>query len=164
MTTTISNVDVLTVDIRGEKDNGTVLENGFRVEHFTFCDLTTGTEVINKNPFPGTCDAGITLAPYNVVELRSSRPHVTRHGLEDISPLCDPVRQLKNGHEYRVTLKSQMVWCFAGSKEKLFGDEQYVPIEDLPKGVMEPHGLPADAKRAGMLPAQIVDQEQKTSG
>jgi hypothetical protein len=137
VTVTITNVDVLTVEIRGEKDNGTILENGFRVEHFTFHDLATGDEVINKNPFPGTCDPGDSLAPYDTVELQSSSsPFVTRHGLEDMDPLCDPVRQLKNGHAYRVTLKPQTVWCFAGSKKQLFGDQRYIPIEDLPKGTM----------------------------
>lgn len=30
----------------------------------------------------------------------------------------------------------------------------------LPKGVTEPHGLPADAKRAGKLPSEILDQQE----
>jgi hypothetical protein len=136
VTTTIANVDVLTVENRGEKDNGTILENGFRVEHFKFQDLTTGEEVIDNDPFPGTCDPGDALATYNVVELSSTNPLVMRQCLDDISPLSDPVRQLKNGHEYRVTLKPQTVWAFPGSTKELFGDERYIPTEDLPTGIM----------------------------
>jgi hypothetical protein len=136
VTTRIANADVLTVELRGEQDNGTILEEGFRMEHFTFYDLTTDSEVINKNPFPGTCEPRKDLHPYSVVELQSSKPLVTRQDLEDMSPLSDPVRQLKNGHEYRITLKPQKVWCFAGSKEKLFGDKKHVPVENLPEGMM----------------------------
>jgi hypothetical protein len=61
---------------------------------------------------------------------------VTRQDLEDASPLSDPVRQLQNGHEYRITLKPQTVWCFAGSKEELFGGRKDIPVEDLPEGMM----------------------------
>ena len=34
-TITTANVDVLTIELRGEQDNGTILEEGFRMEHFT---------------------------------------------------------------------------------------------------------------------------------
>lgn len=34
VTTTIANAGVLTIELRGEEDNGTILEDGFRIEHF----------------------------------------------------------------------------------------------------------------------------------
>ena len=136
VTTTISNADVLTLELREEQDNGTILEEGFRMEHFTFYDLTTGSEVINKDPFPGTCEPREALWPRSVVEIQSSKPLVTRQYIEDMSPLSDPVRQLENGHEYRITLKPQTVWCFAGGKEELFGGKESVPVGDLPEGIM----------------------------
>jgi len=129
-------VDVLTIELRGDQDSGTVLEEGFRMEHFTFYDLTTNSEVINTDPFPGTCDPRDALYLYGVVEIRCSKPLVTRQDFEDVSPLSDPVRQLQNGHEYRITLKPQTVWCFAGSKEELFHGRKDVPVEDLPEGLM----------------------------
>jgi hypothetical protein len=104
VTATIANADILTVELRGEKDNGTILEDGFRVEHFSFHDVTKGREVINGNHFPGSCDAQFALRPYSVVELRSTSPLVARQTLDDISPLFDPVRQREAGHEYRITL------------------------------------------------------------
>lgn len=36
VTTTIANADVLAVELRGEKGNGTILEDGFRIGHFNF--------------------------------------------------------------------------------------------------------------------------------
>jgi hypothetical protein len=134
--TTISNADVLTLELRGERDNGTILKEGFRMEHFKFYDLTTDSEVINKDPFPGTCEPREALCPRSVVEIQSSKLLVTKHDIEDMSPLSDPVRQLVNGREYRITLKPQAVWCFAGSKEELFGGKERVPVEDLPEGNM----------------------------
>ena len=49
---TLASADVLAVELRGEKDNGTILEDGFRIEHCKFYDLTKKREVINKTPFP----------------------------------------------------------------------------------------------------------------
>ena len=136
VTTTISNADVLTLELREEQDNGTILEEGFRMEHFTFYDLTTDSQVINKNPFPGACEPRESLYPRSVVEIQSSKPLVTRQDIEDMSPLSEPVRQLVNGHEYRITLKPQTVWCFAGSKEELFRGRERIPVENLPEGMM----------------------------
>lgn len=137
VTTTILNAGVLTLELREEQDNGMILEEGFRMEHFTFYDLTTDSEVISKDPFPGTCEPREVLWPRSVVEIQFSEPLVTRQGIEDMSPLSDPVRQLVSGHEYRITLKPQTVWCFAGSKEKkLFDGKENVPVEDLQEGVM----------------------------
>jgi hypothetical protein len=136
VTTSIANADVLTIELRGEKDNGTILEDGFRIEHFKFYDLTKRREVINKNPFPGTCDARFALQSYSLVELRSSSPHVVRQVLDGISSMSDPVRQLEVGHEYRITLKPQTVWSFAGSKKDLFDGESSIDVEDLPEGTL----------------------------
>ena len=136
VTAMIANADVLTIELRGEKDSGTILEDGFRIEHFNFYDLSTRREVINKNPFPGTCEARFALQPYSLVELRSSSPLVVRQRLDGISPLSDPVRQLEVGHEYRITLKPQTVWCFVGSKKDLFDGKSSVDVEDLPEGAL----------------------------
>lgn len=136
VTTTAVNADVLTIELREEQDNGTILEDGFRMEHFTFYDLTTDSEVINKNPFPGTCEPRDALYPYSVVELRSSKPLVTKQDLEDMNPLSDPVKQLEAGHEYRITLKPQTVWCFVGGKQELFGGRENILVRDLPEGMM----------------------------
>jgi hypothetical protein len=136
VTATITNAEVLTLELRGEKDNGTILEDGFRMEHFNFYDVTTKREVVNNNPFPGTCEPRFALHPYSVVELRSSSPLEIRQILDDISPLSDPVRQLEVGHEYRITLKPQTIWCFAGSKKDLFGGESSICVEDLPDGIL----------------------------
>jgi hypothetical protein len=136
VTTSIANADVLTIELRGEKDDGTILEDGFRIEHFKFYDLTKRREVINKNPFPGTCDARFALQSYSLVELRSSSPHVVRQVLDGISSMSDPVRQLEVGHEYRITLKPQTVWSFAGSKKDLFDGESSIDVEDLPEGTL----------------------------
>ncbi len=49
---------------------------------------------------------------------------------------------------------------------KVTQDPMVTPLRELvylPKGVLEPHGLPADAKRAGKLPAEIVEQQQQAS-
>jgi hypothetical protein len=43
---------------------------------------------------------------------------------------------LKIGHEYRITLKPQTVWCFVGSKKDLFDGKSSVDVEDLPKGTL----------------------------
>jgi hypothetical protein len=136
VTTTITNADVLTLELRGEQDNGSILEEDFYMDHFTFYDLTTDKEVINTNTFPGTCEPREDLYQNGVVELRPSKSLVTRRDFDDVSPLSDPVRQLENGHEYRTTLKPQEMWCFAGSKHELFGSKKYVPVEDLPEGMM----------------------------
>ncbi|MBW4638433.1 MAG: NAD(P)H-quinone oxidoreductase subunit I [Gloeocapsa sp. UFS-A4-WI-NPMV-4B04] len=45
---------------------------------------------------------------------------------------------------------------------KVTEDPMVTPLRELvylPKGVMEPHGLPTDARRAGMLPEEIAQQE-----
>jgi NAD(P)H-quinone oxidoreductase subunit I len=47
---------------------------------------------------------------------------------------------------------------------KVTQDPMVNPLRELvylPKGVLDPHGLPADAKRTGMLPAEIVEQQQQ---
>jgi hypothetical protein len=134
--TTITNADVLTLELRGEQDNGSILEEDFHMDHFTFYDLTTNSEVINTNPFPSTCEPREDLYQNGVVELRSLKSLVTRRDFDDLSPLSDPVRQLENGHEYRIALKPQDVWCSAGSKEELFGCKKDIPVGDLPEGMM----------------------------
>jgi NAD(P)H-quinone oxidoreductase subunit I len=49
---------------------------------------------------------------------------------------------------------------------KVTEDPMVTPLRELvylPKGVMQPHDLPADARRAGMLPDEIVEQESAKS-
>ena len=119
----------------GEFDSGTILDNGFRAEHFEFYDLTTSQPVVHS-PFPGTCDPGVELAPYGVLEMVSSKPRETRQLLEDVSPLSDPVRMLENGHEYLLKLKPQTVWSYEGTKEDLFKGKEYLTEEEMPEGMM----------------------------
>jgi hypothetical protein len=146
VTATVANAEVLTLELRGEKDNGTILEDGFRMEHFNFYDLTTKREVVNNNLFPGTCEPRFALQSYSVVELRPSSPLETRQMLDGISPLSDPVRQLEVGHEYRITLKPQTVWCFVGSKKDLFGGETSICVSDLPDGILLRLGSASELK------------------
>lgn len=56
VTTKIANADVLTIELSGEKDNGTVLKDSFRSEHSKFYNLTKKREVLDKDAFPSTCD------------------------------------------------------------------------------------------------------------
>ncbi len=47
---------------------------------------------------------------------------------------------------------------------KVTQDPMVTPLRELvylPKGVLDPHSLPPDAKRTGMLPAEIVEQQQQ---
>ncbi|MBD2200648.1 MULTISPECIES: NAD(P)H-quinone oxidoreductase subunit I [Calothrix] len=44
---------------------------------------------------------------------------------------------------------------------KVTDDSMVTPLRELvylPKGVLEPHGVPADAHRAGLLPSEILEQ------
>lgn len=50
--------------------------------------------------------------------------------------MSDPVRDLRIGHKYRLRLKPQKVWAFAGTTEDLFGGRRYILVDDLPEGVM----------------------------
>jgi len=46
---------------------------------------------------------------------------------------------------------------------KVTEDPIVTPLRELvylPKGVMDPHDLPADARRAGMLPEEILEQQE----
>ncbi|KAK4497424.1 hypothetical protein PRZ48_011875 [Zasmidium cellare] len=131
VTATLSTPALATFELIGEFDSGTILEEGFRVEHFDFFDLTTGQPVININPFPGTCDPHADLYLRSVVELHTSEPHVTSHVLEDVSPLSDPVRQLEIGHEYRIKLKPQRILCYDRSIADLFEDKDITPRDEL---------------------------------
>lgn len=134
-TSTLSTPSILTLELRGEFDSGTILVDGFRAEHFNFYDLTTSLPVV-KSPFPGTCEPRVNLRRDGVVEIHSSKPHGTSRQLEDMSPKSDPVRSLEVGHEYRITLKPQEVWCCEQSAGELFGTRESIPVEDLPDGMM----------------------------
>lgn len=133
VTTTLESPNVATVELRGEEDSGTILESGFRLEHFEFYDLTDA-RVVDKTPFPGTCDPRVELEPRQVIELKKGQALKTSQQLEDMNPLADPVRMLKAGHEYSITLKPQRVWWVAKSKADLFGGREWIPVGDLPDG------------------------------
>jgi NAD(P)H-quinone oxidoreductase subunit I len=50
---------------------------------------------------------------------------------------------------------------------KVTNDPMVTPLRELvylPKGVMQPHDLPANAPRAGSHPTEIVEQMEKTGG
>lgn len=121
----------VTLDVRGQFRAETVLENAFRFQHFEWFDLTTG-QVVEMEPHEGLCDPGDELHPYQVITLRPGSPLVTSQVFDPISPLCDPVMVLKSGHEYRIRLKPQEVWWIAKTTEELFGDKNYILVNDLP--------------------------------
>ena len=89
----MSHADVFTVELRRKRDNGKILEDGFRIEHFTFNDQY---EVINKKPFPGTCEPRKALYPRRAMELQSSKSPITRQMLDDVYLLSDPIRQARS--------------------------------------------------------------------
>ncbi|EGP88683.1 uncharacterized protein MYCGRDRAFT_91479 [Zymoseptoria tritici IPO323] len=133
VTTTLISPPTLAVELRGETDSGTILESGFRMEHFEFFDLTTST-MLKHSLFPGTCDPRESVGQWGVVELHSSKALVTSQQLEDMSPLADPIRDLKAGHEYRLRLKR--IPGYAMSMAELFGEKQYVDVRNLPETVV----------------------------
>lgn len=133
VTTTLLNPSIATCETIGEFDSGTILTDRFRAEHFEYIDIATDEDIVNPDPFPGTCNPRCDLRPGEVVELHASKPRVTKRLLEDISPLSDPVRDLKIGHEYRIKLKPQWILCYDCSITDLFGGEDRVPRGDLPK-------------------------------
>ncbi|KAK4981140.1 hypothetical protein LTR28_004192 [Elasticomyces elasticus] len=133
VTTTLESPEVATVELRGEKDSGTILETSFCLEHLEFYDLTD-SRVVVKTPFRGTCEPRVYLEPHHVVELKQDQALKTSQHFEDMDPLADPVRMLKVGHEYRITLKPQNVWWVAKSKAELFDRRDLIPVKELPEG------------------------------
>ncbi len=133
VTTNLISPELATVDLRGETDSGTVLGPIFRLEHFEFYDLTE-SRTVDMSPFPGTCEPRLELQPYQVIELKRRIPLETGTRLDDINPLADPVRLLKAGHEYDITLKPQKVRWVGMSKAELFRAREDIPIEELPEG------------------------------
>lgn len=71
------------------------------------------------------------MAPYQTVELRPGIPLITEQYFDAISPLADPLRLVKAGHEYRIRLKPQDVWWISRKKQELFRDQVY--LHDLPE-------------------------------
>lgn len=109
------------------------MNNFIRGEHFEWFDLTA-QRIVDKTPFPGTCEPRVELYPRDVVEIHRSEPLKTGLLLEDMNPLADPVNLLENGHEYKVRLKRQEVWGIGRSISDLFRgrDGTGVPVSDLP--------------------------------
>ncbi len=131
VTAYLKSPDVIVVEIRGEFDSGTVLEDSFRLEHFEWYDLTTD-RIVDKTPFPGTCDPRLDMERWNVVELTHCHPLKTYKLLDNVDPGADPVRMLEAGHKYRIVLKPQRLWWIAKSKAELFREKKVIPIEELP--------------------------------
>lgn len=134
--------DVLSIEIRGESDGGTVLENGFRMEHVEWIDVADGSTVEVEEPFPGTCEPRVYLEPRNVIELKKGTVLETRQLLNDTNPLSDPVNRLETGHVYYVRLKPQKVWWIAKAKDEVFQEQQEIPISELP-------GVPLEVLESG---------------
>lgn len=132
-TTTLKSPKIATVELRGEEDSGTILESGFRLEHFEFYDLRD-SRTVDMTPFPGTCDPRVDLEPRQIIELKKDRALETSQQLEDMNPLADPVRMLQGGHEYKITLKPQNVWWVAKRKAELFDGREWIPVGELPDG------------------------------
>lgn len=136
-TTTLLSPDVLTVEAFGQWDSGSVLDKtvGLRGEHLTWTDVKTGEEVINPDPFPGTCNPHSEIDQEDIVELRQNETQTTQFMLHDVNPLCDPIRDLKSGHEYRVTLKPQKVRAWLMSIRDLLGDKKYRERKEAPQPI-----------------------------
>ncbi len=128
--TTLHGTETITLDTRGLSDVGTVLEDTFSFELFEWYDQTSG-EFIERPPQEGSGDFGGDLAPYQALELRPGIPLITEQYFDAISPLADPLRLVKAGHEYRIRLKPQDVWWIAKRKQDLFGDQKY--LHNLPE-------------------------------
>lgn len=137
-TTTLLSPEVLTVEAFGQWDSGSVLDKtvGLRGEHLTWTDVKTGEEVVNLDPFPGTCNSHSEIDQQGIVELRQNEAQTTHFMLHDVNPLCDPVRDLKSGHEYRVRLKPQTVRAWCMSIRDLLGDKKHREREEAPKPSM----------------------------
>ncbi|USW53063.1 hypothetical protein Slin15195_G063820 [Septoria linicola] len=131
--TTLLSPPMATFELIGEWDTQNVLHDSFRAQHFSFVDLATGKEVVNKDPFPGTCDPHNPLGKYVMLEIYASKPRETVLYLSDIDPGSDPVRQLEIGHEYAVKLIPQRIKCYQRSIQQIFGDRDSVPVEELPE-------------------------------
>ncbi|EME44009.1 hypothetical protein DOTSEDRAFT_71723 [Dothistroma septosporum NZE10] len=135
VTSTSTSPSTLTLELRGETDSGTVLEDGFRMEHFEFFDVTTST-FVTHDLFPGTCEPREEVYPDGVVELHKSKPLKTVQYMEDMSPLADPMRLLQAGHEYRIRLKPQKESGYAMGKADLFRGREHIPVNELPQAVV----------------------------
>lgn len=146
--TTLISPDVITVDIRGKRDAGTILggldqfrgldsDLEFEVENFSFYDTTTSKPVV-YDLFPGTCMPGD-----NFIELSSTQPRITKMQLRETDPLAAPVDELKAGHTYRVTLKPQTVRCWAGGVDDLLARREPAPPPEGEEGEEVPEGPPA---------------------
>lgn len=83
-------------------------------------------------PHEGLCDPGDSLYPFQVITLIPGPPFITSQEFDTVSPLSDPVSQLKAGHEYRIRLKPQEVWWIRKTEEELFDGRDHIPIDDLP--------------------------------
>ena len=84
-------------------------------------------------PLENTCDPDDELRRDQLVALvQGGTPHETSQELEDVDPLCDPVRLLRDGHGYRIRLLPQKVRWQYGTADEVFVGEKY-----LPAGLME---------------------------
>lgn len=127
---TLVSPEVITVNSRGEREAGTILgtpqELDFRVENFTFQDMSA-FESVEHEFFPGSCEPG-----EEFLELNASKPRVTRKLLSESDPLSDPINILKPGHTYRVTLRPQKIKCWVGGIGETLARRQ---IDPPPEGV-----------------------------
>lgn len=126
----------ITLDIRGPAGNGsTVLSSSdLSFEHFSFYDITANQPVTytNSNDECGG-DPGGTLNRFNTLTLRPGEEHVTYAVMEGYEM---PVRKLKRGHEYCVSLIPLSTWWTEGTQEELLKGKEYVEVdeEELRKG------------------------------
>lgn len=120
----------ITLDIRGPAGNGsTVLSlSDLSFEHFTFYDITANKPVTYTNS-DDECggNPGGTLNRYDTLTLRPGGEHVTHVVMEGYEM---PVRRLKPGHEYRVTLIPVSVWWTEGTQEDLFKGKEYIEVDE----------------------------------
>lgn len=71
VTATLVIPSVLSLDIYRETDSRTVLEEGFRIEHFEFFDLITST-LFTYELFLRIYDPSDSISLYNLIELYAS--------------------------------------------------------------------------------------------
>lgn len=131
ITSTLLTPSLATFELIGEFDTGTVLEDWFRMQHFAIQDTATSLPVVNKDPFPGTCDPHADLYLRSVVELHAAKPYVTSRPLEDMDPGSDPVRDLEVGHEYSIKLNPQRILCYDRGIAEIFGSKDWTSRDEL---------------------------------
>ena len=122
----------ITIDLRGQLATEVVLEDTFRFQHFEWFDLTT-RKILQTEEFRNVCDPRATLEPRQTLTLEPGKPLITTQYFDEMSPLCDPLRATKVGHQYRLRLKPQEAWWSDQTKEELFREHNVLRTDEPPQ-------------------------------